>query len=160
MRKFLLPLLGLLVLQPAARAADESNAEKDIRAVIQKLWDSMGAHDGAAIQATMTPDARLALANDKGIVLNVNREEFAARFEKSPADRKMLERTWGEKVFIRGRIATVWAEYDVHVNGKFTHCGIDSFLLLNGPDGWRIFSIVSTMEPTGCAPSPMGPPKM
>ncbi len=60
---------------------------------------------------------------------------------------------------MRGKIANVWAEYDFHSNGKFAHCGIDTFLLLKTDEGWKIFSLTYTMETHGCKDSPLGPPK-
>lgn len=71
----------------------------------------------------------------------------------------ILERIWDPKVQVRGKIANVWAEYDFHSNGKFTHCGIDTFLLLKTDEGWKIFSLTYTMETQGCKPSPLGEPK-
>jgi hypothetical protein len=49
-----------------------------------------------------------------------------------------------------------WAPYDFHLDGKLSHCGIDSFGLVRGADGWRIAGISYTVQKTGCAPSPPG----
>ena len=57
-----------------------------------------------------------------------------------------------------GSVAVLWADYDFHLNGKFSHCGIDSFTLLKTTAGWKIAAVADTRETTGCAPSPLGPP--
>jgi uncharacterized protein YciI len=69
----------------------------------------------------------------------------------------VVERMWEPTVIGEGRIAILWTPYDIYSNGEFLHCGVDAFALLNTEDGWRITSIAFTMEPTGCAPSPLGP---
>ena len=52
----------------------------------------------------------------------------------------------------------VWAPYDFHVNGAFSHCGVDVFSLVRTAEGWRIAAVAYTVEREGCAPSPLGPP--
>ena len=70
----------------------------------------------------------------------------------------MLERTWAPQVRVHKGIATLWAPYDFWLNGAFSHCGIDSFELVKTGDGWKLTGGTYTMERTGCAPSPLGPP--
>jgi len=67
------------------------------------------------------------------------------------------ERIWDPVIKIHKTIAMVWAPYDIHVNGKFTHCGIDAFSLIKLEEGWKIAGTVFTMEPHGCVESPLGP---
>ncbi len=68
-----------------------------------------------------------------------------------------LERIWNPTVLVHGPIAVVWAEYDFHLNGNLSHCGVDSISLLKTSAGWKISSISDTNETSGCA-SPLGPP--
>lgn len=69
-----------------------------------------------------------------------------------------LERIWDAEVRIRGPIAVVWAPYDFHIGGKFSHCGIDIFDLVEKESGWVITGATYTVERTGCSESPLGPP--
>jgi hypothetical protein len=52
----------------------------------------------------------------------------------------------------------LWTPYDLYRNGSFSHCGVDAFTLVRGTRGWLVASVIYTIEPTGCAPSPLGPP--
>lgn len=135
----------------------DSSGEKGALAAVQKLFDAMAAHDSAAARAVVIPEGRLYAARPDGRISGGSLEEFAARLStmKDP----MLERMWNPTVLVRGRIAQVWAEYDFHLSGKFHHCGIDSFSMVNGADGWKIAGIVYTSETSDCAASPLGPPK-
>ena len=69
------------------------------------------------------------------------------------------ERMWNPEVRVHGPIASVWTPYDFWVNGKFSHCGVDAFDLVNTSEGWKISGGIYTVERTGCAPSPLGPLK-
>jgi hypothetical protein len=68
-----------------------------------------------------------------------------------------VERMWEPVVQVHGPIATLWAPYDIHRNRQFVHCGVDAFTLIRTTTGWKIATVVYTAEPTGCAPSPLGP---
>jgi hypothetical protein len=39
----------------------------------------------------------------------------------------LRERYWAPTVLVRGSIAVVWAPYEFWIDGKTSHCGIDSF---------------------------------
>jgi hypothetical protein len=36
------------------------------------------------------------------------------------------------------------------VDGEFSHCGVDAFILVLTEDGWRILSIADTRTTEGC----------
>ena len=58
---------------------------------------------------------------------------------------------------VDGDVATVWTRYDFFIDGAFSHGGTDVIVLLRTDDGWRIASLVWTVE-TDPEPSPLGPP--
>jgi hypothetical protein len=138
------------------RAAD-TGEEKAILAVIQTLFDGMAAHDPVMIKSAMAADARLVGVRADRPAGNLTRDEFAQAIAANPSS--LLERIWYPKVLVRGRIAMVWAEYDFYANGKFGHCGVDTFLMLKTAEGWKATAISYTTETEGCVPSPLGPPK-
>ena len=148
--------LGLLLLATLPLVAADPE-EKAIIAAVQTLFDGMTAHNPEMVKSVMTPDARAVGVRPDKVGTARSRDELAQAIAGGTAP--ILERIWEPKVLVRGRIANVWAEYDFHSNGKFGHCGIDTFLLLKTDEGWKIFSLTWTQETEGCKPSPLGPPK-
>ncbi|MBT8398233.1 MAG: hypothetical protein KJN92_14770, partial [Gemmatimonadetes bacterium] len=73
-------------------------------------------------------------------------------------DQDLLERMWEPVVKVEGRVAMVWTPYDFHLNGEFSHCGIDVFTLVDGGEGWQVASITYNVVREGCPPSPLGSP--
>jgi len=73
-------------------------------------------------------------------------------------DQELLERMWDPTARIQGRVARVWTPYDFHLNGEFSHCGIDVFTMLRGVEGWQVASITYNVVREGCTPSPLGSP--
>ena len=141
----------MLLITVCATAADD---RAQVMAVVHKLFEGMAARDAAAIADTMMADARIIAAQDK-IGAARTRDDFAERIRANES--QIVERMWKPTVLVRGRIAMLWADYDVHVGGKFNHCGIDSFMLLKTDAGWKISQVEYTSETQNCKPSPLGP---
>jgi hypothetical protein len=148
--------LGLLLLATLPLMAADPE-EKAVIAAVQTLFDGMTAHNPEMVKSVMTPDARAVGVRSDKVGTARSRDELAQAIAGGTTP--ILERIWEPKVLVRSRIANVWAEYDFHSNGKFGHCGIDTFLLLKTEEGWKIFSLTWTQETEGCKPSPLGPPK-
>jgi hypothetical protein len=136
----------LLVLFPIAA---QTSDEKDVLATVQKTFDGMAANDAAKILSSMTADARLYGVRTNGAAYAMAADQWANRI--ASAQSKFIERfTKTPTVQIHGAIAHVWGEYEFLRDGKFAHCGVDSFNLLKTADGWRVTAILDTEETTGC----------
>ena len=152
-------LCAVLVTSSPHSALAQSQDERDVVAVVQKLFDMMAACDAAGARAISMPEGRLyriAVGGDAP-VRSSTFEEFNSSLAKCGA--KRLERMWEPQVRVHKGIATLWAPYDFWLDGKFSHCGIDSFELVKTPEGWKLSGGSYTMEREGCAPSPLGAPK-
>jgi hypothetical protein len=151
MRYFLL----LFLLVGGLLRAQDSPSDKGPQLVVQQLFDAMASHNGDAARNLFTPDAALFSLGKDGKSARMTSDQFAGLLGSTK--NVWLERIWNPTVLIHGPIAIVWAEYDFHLNGKLTHCGVDSFSLLKTADGWKINSISDTRETDNCT-SPLGPP--
>ena len=71
----------------------------------------------------------------------------------------MVERIWDPEVRVDGEVAIVWAPYDFYINDSFSHCGHDGFQLVRTDRGWRLASLIYTVEqPPDCELQPDGVP--
>ena len=161
MRRFLvayLLVLGLALVPEISLAQSGTDADKDkaaVLAAVDSLFSSMTRRDTAASRAILLPGAMfyiVAPGRQPGLTSDT-------AYIRSLAGRTALlqERIWNPRVEIHGPIAEVWTRYDFHVDGKFSHCGIDDFSLVLTATGWRIASATYTIERTGCPESPLGP---
>jgi len=145
--------LGFLIAVASVGGAADTGAAL----VPQKLFDTMAANDGAGAKALFTPDANLVSVAPDGKVTVTPIDKWTDRVSSSKD--QWLERMWSLSMQEHNAIATVWGEYDFHLNGKFTHCGIDTLTLVKTNGEWRIAALVFTRETSGCPESPLGPPK-
>ncbi|NJR42092.1 MAG: hypothetical protein HC767_05005, partial [Akkermansiaceae bacterium] len=56
---------------------------------------------------------------------------------------------YAPKIEVDGDFALVWADTSF-VDGKTSHCGVNSFNLVRTEAGWRIANAASTIDPNGC----------
>lgn len=146
-----------------ARQPPGMPADADRTAVIntvQQLFDAMAARSTEEALRLVIPEGQIvAVRDDKGVA--TPRPRTLQSFADGLTGQKsaILERMWNPDVQVHGVLATLTTRYDFHQDGKFTHCGTDVFTLLRTADGWKIAGGIYTVERTGCAPSPLGPPK-
>jgi hypothetical protein len=122
---------------------------QDAVAVVQKLFDGVAAHDEAMIRSVALPDARLYAIRDTGAPASSSLEDFAKRIAGMKG--RLLER-FAEKpqVLLHEKVAQVWGKYEFFRDGKYDHCGVDSFSLLKTEEGWKVATVVYTSEVAGC----------
>jgi hypothetical protein len=143
MRLLIASLITLLPL--AAQTSDE----KDVLAACQKVFDGMAANDSTKILSAMTTDARLYGVRTNGAAYAMAADQWANRLVSLKS--AFIERfTKAPTIAIHGPIANVWGEYEFLRDGKFAHCGVDSFNLVKTADGWKVAAILDTEESTGC----------
>jgi len=154
---FCVLLLHVPLYIPAALAA-ETPEERAVVARVQEFFDAMTARDTEAMRELLTDDGILYGYREGPDGLQVIRPTHRQYIDGLGAGTsRMIERFWEPTVLLHGRMAVVWAPYDLFVDGAFSHCGIDSFSLLKTDSGWTITGIVFSMEAEGCEPSPLGP---
>jgi hypothetical protein len=146
--------------QAAAPAAATAAERDSVLAIVQRFFAAMEAQDTANLRRLMLMDGHMVAASSRGDTMLVGtrpNEEFLTQLPKSAE--RWRERIWEPQVLLHGALAVVWAPYDFYLGAGFSHCGVDSFTLARGKDGWRIVDVAFTIEPEGCAPSPLGPRK-
>lgn len=70
---------------------------------------------------------------------------------------RLTERYWDEQLLISDHLAVFWAPYDFHIDGEFSHCGIDVLNLIKIDGEWKIGHAMWTIQRPDCDASPLGP---
>jgi hypothetical protein len=151
----------LAVAQSPPQAAAPPSADREaIVAVVQKFFDAIAQRDPAIARQVMLAEGQVVAVSDQNgtpVPRARTAQQFADGLANATGD--SLERMWNPDVRVQGGIGTLWTRYDFHRGGTFSHCGVDAFNLVKTADGWRIASVMYTIERTNCPPSPLGPPK-
>lgn len=158
----LCPSLALALAPPpaASPAASQSTSEQEVVAAVQALFDAMAARDRGVLEDLLMPEGRIVAmrgGETAGTPGSTSQAEFVEAI--SAAEGRLLERMWEPQVLVDGAVAMLWAPYDFHHDGVFSHCGVDHFSLVRTAAGWKVAGITYTVQRDGCTPSPLGPPR-
>jgi len=127
--------------------------EADIRALINRMFEGMYKSDTAALRTYFTPGAKFmtysydAKSNPRAKGESLN-DFLRGVGLMGPAD--MEERLTGWQCLIDDGMASVWTPYEFYFEGKFSHCGSNSFQLIQVQGDWKISMISDTRRKTPC----------
>ena len=148
-RALLFLLLAVAFLLPQKTFAQSE--EEAVLAVAQKVFDGINTKNADLIRTNMTPEAIL-YATVNGVARHSSLEDFTSQV--AGASDAFHERMFESTVHIQDGIAMIWADYDFHVNGTFSHCGVDTFSLVKTREGWKVASLIYTVQQEGCVSRP------
>lgn len=138
--------------------AATSEAEPAVLAVVKQILQAINTGDPDLARPILLEEAVVQSIRERD-GRKITGQQTAKQFLnglKRGTD-KWTERIWNPTVNIHGEIATVWAPYDFHINGAFSHCGTDIFNLIKTAEGWKVSALTYDVIKEGCAPSPLGP---
>lgn len=140
-----------LVAQNASSASDDGKA---VMAVVTRLFDGMRKGDSSIVRSVFDPRVRMITVSNRNGVRRTTIETSADNFAKAigtPHTDVYDERIANARINVDGDLASVWVDYGFFLGNKFSHCGIDHFLLVRGDSGaWLIVELSDTRRTTGC----------
>ena len=134
-------LLALATLGPAGEKAE-------VQAAVDAFIAAINSNDAAALDRLTHDDG---VAFIQGYVKG--REGLRHRTTKESVERmksstrRNTERYWNPTIQVHRDIAHFWAPYSFDVDGKRSHCGVDSFNLVKVDGKWILTSNSWTVEP-------------
>lgn len=152
--------LGVFLASTSPALAQEAPEKTEVVMAVQTFFDAMTAGDSAAMSVVLVADGQYHRIRDDARGASTQRNTFAEFLRGLPSTRgQLLERMWDPFVLQHGPMAVLWAPYDFYVDRERSHCGVDTFTLVKTATGWKITSILYTVEQTNCPVSPLGPPQ-
>jgi hypothetical protein len=150
MRRFAFAAAMALLVAPVALQAQTTPAEKEVYATVEKFFEAFNAKDTTTMRSMLFGDLTLYTSgiNKEGVA--VARAEKGDDFLKAigGAPVKLLEKIFEPVVHVEDGLANVWVRYEFYADDKYSHCGIDSFLLVKTAAGWKIATIADTRRKT------------
>ena len=142
----ILTLLTLgIILFPAYSHAQYG--EDAVKKAIRTMFDGMRAGDSSMVHSVFVDDALMQTIapNRQGqIALTDGTLSNFLNALGTPHDQVWDERILSYEIKIDGAMASVWTPYEFYAGERFSHCGVNSFQLMKGNDGWKIIYLVDT----------------
>lgn len=148
----LLAVAAALLLAPISAQAQSPDHDAAF-AVVSKLFDGMRARDTASMRLAFVPTATLQSVSPTGVRSDAI-GGWISSVATAPAGVVLDERLGTPIVQVSGDIATVWVDYWFYLGERFSHCGVDAFVLARQNGEWKILSVADTRRREGCAPAP------
>lgn len=139
-----------------AQGPNPSNeeAKEQVKQVVETFFEGFHKQDSTIIKSTVANEIVLQTTgrNPEGKTL-FKTEEFS-KFLKSivgiPETTKFEEKLTSFSIQVDRTMANAWVGYEFWLNGEFSHCGINSFQLINFDGEWKIIYLIDTRGKEGC----------
>ncbi len=158
MKRLTLVAAALIACLSQGLQAQESHPEyQAVMAVVEQFFTAINNSDGALLGSLEVEGAAILNIREDaaGDHQFVERQWFDA--DSFASGTRLTERYWDEEVLVSDHLAVFWAPYDFHIDGEFSHCGIDVLSLIKIEGQWKIGSAMWTVQRPNCEASPLGP---
>lgn len=147
-------LSALMIFSGLSHSSNAQSSEtRNMQQTIDRLFEGMINSDSSMVASAFKSDAIMQTFrnHEDGSVSveNGNLSEFLSDIHRAQPG-VLNEKLNGYEIKIDGKLASAWTPYKFYIGNKFSHCGVNSFQLINSGDGWKIFHIVDTRRRTDC----------
>ena len=135
----------------------QSDATTDsVEHVVKEMLLAISTNDLSKAKYHVLEEGRVFRVRKDGMSFRSN-EKFFEQVGDQSTD--YYERMWDPIIVYRGDLAMAWTTYDFHLNGKFSHCGAESFTLTRVDGRWMVMDWAYTANESENCNSPLGPNK-
>lgn len=122
-----------------------------VKQVVNEFFSAMKRSDTAAMRACLHPGLHLettqSIPDSEPEIRQQTIESFFASVIRSKPG-MLDERIQFQSVQVDGPLASVWTPYEFYYNGRYSHCGVNSFQLVKVKGQWLIRYLVDTRRKT------------
>lgn len=151
----IIPVL-LLFISSFIVSAQEKEEKKAIKTVIATFFEGLHKGDSSIVKPTLHKDIKIQTTstNREGehILQTDSKEKLLTSIANKKPEHVYLEKLLSYDIKIDGNLASVWTPYEFYFNGKFSHCGANSFQLFNNNGKWEITYLIDMRRRAGCKP--------
>lgn len=125
---------------------------EDVKTTISRLFEGMRKGDSSMVSSTFAKGMILQSVAERNGKVEVRAEEPAAFLKAvgTAHQEKWDERITFDQILLDGNLASVWTSYQFYLGNKFSHCGVNSFQLVKGSEGWKIVYLIDTRRKVKC----------
>lgn len=136
---------------------DTETSSAQVKRVIETFFEGLHQGDSIIMKSTLHKDIKIqtTFTNKKGdkILKTTSKTKLLQTVASKKVEDVYLEKLLSYSIKIDGNLASVWTPYEFYFNGKFSHCGANSFQLFNNNGTWQIIYLVDMRRSKNCKPS-------
>lgn len=135
-------------------SAQENTEEKKVKKVIQTFFEALHTGNSILMETTLHKDIKIQTTGNSKEGISFLKTDSREKLLKSVAnknpDHTYLEKLISFTIKIDDNLASIWTLYEFYFNGKFSHCGANSFQLFKENDTWKIIYLVDSRKTENC----------
>lgn len=125
-----------------------------VKEVIETFFDGFHKQDSVAMSSLVADNVVLQTTarNKQGKTLFKTEkfEKLISSITSIPDSINFEEKLTSWSIQVDRTMANAWVGYEFWINDKFSHCGINSFQLINFDGEWKIIYLIDTRGKAGC----------
>ncbi len=141
-------LITLLSINVSAHSEIKTTESQSVLKPINNMFDAMREHDGNKFLAQFTQQAILERAN------KINEIEISdlTKFSKviNTTKKHLDEQIFNIKINISENLASAWVPFAFYLDGKLSHCGVNSFQLIKQQEQWKVRYLIDNAYSGDC----------
>ncbi len=146
---FLISFLGCLTILTA-----QNDAEAEVKKVVETFFDAFHDQDSVAMKKVVGDNVLLQTTgrNKAGDTQFKSQkiENLYRSIVSIPDSVQFQEKLTSWSIQVDRTMANAWVGYEFWINGEFSHCGINSFQMVNFDGDWKIVYLIDTRGRAGC----------
>ena len=147
-------ILTILLCLWMSMTFSQSSEEDQVKATIEEFFEAFHKQDTTALKAFATDDMVMqSIGKNREGKVQLKQSDYSS-FVKSigsiPQEKSFEEKLLGFNIQVDGPMANAWTPYEFWFDGKFSHCGVNSFQLIKQDDAWKILYLIDTRRRESC----------
>ncbi|WP_396589696.1 nuclear transport factor 2 family protein [Allomuricauda sp. R78024] len=155
MKKSIFLVILITFIKVNAQGPNASEYDKQaVKDVVETFFDGFHKQDSMIIKSTLANDVVLQTTarNKQGKTLFKTEKikKLITSITSIPDSISFEEKLTSFSIQVDRTMANAWVGYEFWLNDKFSHCGINSFQLINFDGEWKIIYLIDTRGKAGC----------
>jgi len=144
-------IMGLLLLYINGQAQNDHDLdERMIKEKVDQFFMALEKQDTIMLKKLWFSEGQVWTINNTTSPMTHSMRFFKDDLKNFDPKIIWQERALSYDVKVHKGMAMAWVPYDFHVNGQFSHCGVDIFSLIKIENEWKFISASYTVEKTEC----------
>ncbi len=134
-------------------SAQRSETEA-VKQVVERFFEGFHKQDSVIMKSVLADEVVLQTTgrNKEGKTLFRNEKisKLMSSLTNMPDSVAFEEKLTSWSIQVDRTMANAWVGYEFWLNGNFSHCGINSFQMVNFDGDWKIIYLIDTRGRAGC----------
>ncbi len=131
-----------------------NDQEQAVQQTVDTFFEAFHKGDTTLLRSVLHKDVifQTIYKNKQGV--DILRHDDVAKWVQAiankPEGQKWTEKLLDYSIKIDANMANAWIPYEFYLNDEFSHCGVNSFQMINDVGRWKVIYLVDTRRRATC----------